>query len=376
MPRSLVASLVLGLMLMAAAPVAFAEDERVPVAELLQLVDDARQPAASRRMVSDAPPPADLAPAPIAEEAVPAPIAEDAYAGPTMRRRRAVCCPKRFVRAEGGFALMQDPEGPLGLDSGAANQIQWDENELDTSFAARLAVGSRMGRGSVEAEATWYDTFEGDSAQTGVFGFAPPAGSVSAATPAALSSEVDLWTGHATWWCPKRQGRCDTWSLGLGVRTVYFREIAKAEGLTIPGAGAGRIESDAENRFIGAEIGVRYERRMGSRWTVQAYGLGLFGSINRDLSVRDTSIFSPGAHRATSEADEFAWGVNAGVRLGWRLSSRLTLTASYDLLFLDGVVRGHDAIDTSRAGTGAVQARQSEGDFIAHAVFVGLELRF
>jgi hypothetical protein len=52
------------------------------------------------------------------------------------------------------------------------------------------------------------------------------------------------------------------------------------------------------------------------------------------------------------------------------------LTLGYDLLLLDGVVRGHDAMDFTRADTGAIQPRHETSVLVVHSVLAGLHLNF
>jgi hypothetical protein len=279
------------------------------------------------------------------------------------------------VEAVGTF--LEDPSGPLGV--ARPGGIAWDANDYGLDFGARATLGFAVGpENRAEIRGTWYGTQRAASTQVGVFGFTPPPGGTSPAIPATLRSRAELFGGEVNWWY---QVCCrDSWRLlwGLGYRYVAFDETATFNALlplaVVPVPGYARASS--EHQFHFGQLHAAVHKKLGSKVEAGVAAKVLLGSVSRDVRVEDANVLAGGAHAARREDSEFAWGGELELSLAYQVSDRITLTASYALLYLDSVVRAYDGMDFTRAATGVVQARQQTDTLLVHSFFAGFRVRF
>ena len=306
-------------------------------------------------------------------------------------------CGRRYgcttIRVEGLFSYLNSPEGLFGTPAfGNPQQWEWDDLDYEPSFGGRAFVKHCLGPLEwIEVGGTYYGTWDDEITSTGVFGFAPPdafaAGGhvpIGASNPVAgtFFSEAEAFGGEASFITEMHCSGCYRWDWLVGARYLQFNEEARVDFAQAPIAGVGAggpgafVASDVENTFIGLQIGAVMHWELSPTFELQASLKGLAGNLNRDLTVSDNDIFSGGAHIATSEEDEVVFGADIDIGARWRITNRLTITAGYNLLFLDGVSRANDAMDFSQANSGAVQAQHETDQLLIHSVFVGLEVNF
>ncbi len=357
-----------------------------------------------------------VAPAPV-EPAAPAPVLQRRTAAPSSNvvgttnnncqpacgQKRDDCCfavdrcGRRYgcttIRVEGLFSYLDSPEGLVGTPAfGNPQQWEWDQLDYEPSFGGRAFVKHCLGPLEwIEVGGTYYGSWDDEITSTGVFGFAPPdafaAGGhipIGESNPVAatFSSEAEAFGGEASFITEMHCSGCYRWDWLVGARYLQFNEEARIDFAQAPIAGIGAggpgafVASDVENTFIGLQIGAVMHWELSPTFELQASLKGLAGNLNRDLTVTDNDIFSGGMHTATSEEDEVVFGADIDIGARWRITNRLTLTAGYNLLFLDGVSRANDAMDFSKANSGAVQAQHETDQLLIHSVFVGLEVNF
>jgi hypothetical protein len=286
-------------------------------------------------------------------------------------------CPWRLTLA-GTFALIDDPEGPVGLPLGVANQLQWGGNEYDGQFGALVTLGrSWTNKTMTEVRGRWWSEFDGSSAQTGVFGVAPGP-TASGVGNATLNSDANFWGLDAMHWWAVHCCDCNRFLLGGGVSVQRFDETAAfatqtgAIGAAAPLPASARAE--VENLFFGVQLGAAWRADMGQRTEFGVTVRGLVGGLNRDIDVSDVNILAAGPHANSDEETAFGWGGEVGVSVVHQLTGRIAVTAGYNLLILGEIVRAHDAMDFGQPATGAVQPQHVTDTLIAHEIFVGVVL--
>jgi hypothetical protein len=289
---------------------------------------------------------------------------------------------------EGMASWFSSPDGPLGeLVSGNPDPLEWNDIDYPVAFGGRATISYRYDAPSrIELRGTYWGSTDESSLETGFFGSATGAGGtgdISREVEADMESEAEMWGIELNWWTEVAcQGRTRV-DVGFGLRYLRFDETARVDFTTIgpppppffPVAD-GFVESDVQNDFFGAQIGVVLHVDASDCLEFYAGAKGLFGQINRDIDVSDDSIFAGATHSSSSEDDEFVFGVDFELGLKWRISTRLSITAGYNLFFLDEVQRAEDAMDFAHSTTGAVQARQSPDQLVVSSLFLGISINF
>lgn len=272
---------------------------------------------------------------------------------------------------------LEDPDGTLGVRR--PTSIRWGLHDYDPEFGGRLTIGYALGRKDrLELRGSWSGTWRDASTQIGVFGFAPPPGATSPVITATLRSRAELLGVEAAWWhelCCR-----GTWRLlgSLGYRYISFdesatfRAAAPIGGFAQPGFAHARVEHDMHL----VQVAAAAEKRLGRRFEIGLAGKALLGIVNRDAVVRDSDIFGAGPHATRSDQADFGWGFDLELTVSYDLSARVALTAGYELLYLDAVVRADNAMDFRQAAFGTVWATQRTSSLLAHSVFAGLRVRF
>ncbi len=340
--------------------------------------DDAPPPAEAPE-APDAPAPADAAPDPVDAPADAAVILEDVTAqpeaAPTTRMTRGK--PARwYVGVEAGVGLYDDPDGIMGLPvAGAPPSYSWSPISHDPGFAARLTVGHYWKQCQRLELRGSYQGWSADSSQTGRFGFSNvPGGAVipSPTSMATLENEAHLWSLEFNWWktIPSSQRSRFSWGLGARVISLTDKAIAKDWVGLAPDA---YLEGKARNTLWALQAMGAWHLRPTRRFQIDVIGKVLGGALNRDLSEKDTSIVTGGpTSNAKRERTDFGWGAEAEVKATWRPWARVGITASYTLLFLDDVSRGHEILDFSQAATGSLQITDAKDSMLVHSFFLGV----
>ena len=292
---------------------------------------------------------------------------------PVLRRGKPV---RWYVEAEIGAGIYPDPEGIMGLNPGAGiTPYSWDQNDFDGGGAIRLNVGRHIRRCErVELRMSWQG-WQQDSRQTGRFGFSQTPGGavmVSPTSEATLENEVYLGSIEFNWWKTIPGPRTSRFAWGLGGRVISLidKAIAKDWVGLAPNA---YLEGKARNTLWAAQAMGAWHLRPSSRFEFAFIGKALAGALNRDLTEKDTSIVTGGATtNAERERTDFGWGLEGEVRAMWRPWARVGITASYTVLFLDEVSRGHEILDFSQAATGSIQIQDAKDSVVVHTLYFGV----
>jgi len=279
------------------------------------------------------------------------------------------------VAVEAVITLWEAPRGSLGVPTGRPDQLAWDAIGDESAPGVRVGAAYRLDdRDAIEVRGTWLGEAEGSARETGVFGFG---GGVSATNTATLDWSARLAGVEANW--RRRLDADGGLELLAGLRWVGHTEEASAtDWLTSFGGGAAPfVAAKVDNRFLGAQVGAAWAHAVGdSRVDVAAEGKVLLGSLQRDIEVSDRDFFSGGSHFGSIDTSDFAAGLELELAVRYRLHDRVTLALGYDLFWLDGVTRAHEALDFSRSGTGAVQPVSPTDRLLLHSFLLSLTARF
>jgi len=299
--------------------------------------------------------------------------------GSARLERTAPCGPVWDITAEAGLTLFEDPDGILGEQMGTDSQpFRYGVNTFDPGFAARLTVGYSTGRRTRwEVRAAWLGSVDASSRQTGRFGFRSAPGAPLLLSPlasTALTSETEVWSGEVNWWKTCSCDPCSQLDWGIGARVIGVDDDASATNW-VGLAPDSFLEAEIDNRFYGAQLMAAWRQRPSSTFSWAASGKVILGWMNRDMSEADTSIVTGGV--TTSGAREetgFSWGFELEVSAMWRVMSRIGITASYTLLYLDEVSRVGDSLDFGQAATGSLQWKDNGDTALFHSFFVGVRI--
>jgi len=273
---------------------------------------------------------------------------------------------------EGSFSFAPSPEGDLGeaVPPGTPN-MSWETNNFDPEVGARATLSYAIRpRDRIELRAQWWGEFEDSSNQIGAFGFNNLPG-VSPIFSAQLESELDMFGIEANWWreiCCRGKTR---WSVGAGVRYIAISETASVNNI-VGLAPDSRLQSDVDNEFFGAQIMAAVAYDVDPRFELGASAKILLGAMRSDVEIKEASILSGGPHSARDDEGAFGWGFELGLSALYRLTSSTSLTLGYGVLVLGEVVHAHEAMDFSKAATGAVQAQQESDTFVIHSFYLGV----
>lgn len=313
------------------------------------------------------------------------------------RQRRDECgwaldsCGNRIGRWEltiaGQFSGMGSPDGILGEDLFIpGNHLRWNGVDYKSQLGGRLGISYRVEPQSrVELIGVYYGKPDGSNAQNGQFAARPGVtglGDISRVVDAAFRSQAEAWGLELNWWTEltcKGAWRVDA---GIGARYLSFDETAHVDFVTSPAfvgpfpVANGFVDSFAQNRFYGGQLGLAAHYDADCRWELGASLKALFGSIDRNLTVSDDSIFAGGRHSSREGNDEFVFGMNLDLTATWHVAPCVSVLAGYDLLFLDNVQRAEDGMSFAQSNSGAVQARQTPGQLVIHSIFLGVVFSF
>jgi hypothetical protein len=290
---------------------------------------------------------------------------------------------------EGLYSFFDAPEGGFGLPPFLAggpavpDPIVWDGLDYEGAFGGRVTLQARTAPQSyVELRGTYYGSYESSARDAGQFGFLTGPGGVGGVivpNAATMTAEADIFGAEINYWTEVACIDCASWNLGAGVHWVQLEESAGAVDWAAPFApftSPATITSTVENTFIGVQLGGMVRWALNPRLEFQGSVKGMVGFMMRDIVVQDSSVFSGGAHTATSEDDQIVAGLDVDLLLHLKLTRMIGITAGYNLLFVDNVVRAHDAFDFTLSGSGAVQAQQKTDQAIVHSLLVGVVINF
>ncbi len=280
---------------------------------------------------------------------------------------------------EVGTGWYPEPEGIIGVTPPAGTTLfNWDANDLAAGIGARLTV-TRALRGCDRLEFRGsYMGWSDDSSQTGRFGFRPTPGGALTLSPVAtatLESEVDLWSLEVNWWKPLGGSGRSRFEWGFGARVVSLTDTATAKNWAGLAGAAANLEGEAQNTLWAGQAMGAWRLQPTRSLAFAVIGKALAGALNRDLTEKDTSIVTGGpTSNASTERTDFGWGLEGEVRAVWRPWSRVGITASYTVLFLDDVSRGSEIMDFAQTATGSVQILDTTDSILVHTLYLGVHL--
>lgn len=295
------------------------------------------------------------------------------------------------ITLAGMYASTGSPDGILGEDLFiAGNHLDWNKVDYPGEFGAFGSISYRFEpQTRVELAGTYYGSPDDSNAQSGQFAATPGVtglGDVSRPVDATFTSEAETWSIELNVWTEVSCSGHWRMDAGIGGRYVSFEETAHVDFVTTgPGpfpVADGFVNSNVTNEFYGGQLcfAVHYDAEFGcecpSQWEFGASIKALFGSISRDLTVTDDSIFAGGEHVSSEGDDEFVFGLNFDLTAKWKITPCIAVFAGYDLFFLDNVQRAEDGMDFSNSNSGAVQATQNPDQLVIHSLFLGVTFTF
>ena len=321
-------------------------------------------------------------------EEVPAPSSVRYYEAMPRMRRGGPCGMYRQCRGqgcrwtvslEGSMTGIEGPEGPVGAPVPTGIQgLTWDDVDTCCALGGRLTVAVQPSRcGRIEVRGTYWGSWCDESQEVGAIGFAPPPGGFSPVGPTLLENEADLWGAEANYWHRVAGGRCTWLELGLGMRYVRFDETSRVSGLQLPNqGGTGYMEADALSQLVAGQIGVGGYWNVSRKIELSLLGKALLGWQSQRIDVRDDSVLSGGPHSASTRDRDFGWGFEVEARALWHVNRWLGLSAGAAMLYMGDVSRAWESFDLTQGATGAVQARNAPGEFVAVSLLVGVHFTF
>jgi hypothetical protein len=282
------------------------------------------------------------------------------------------------VGVEGTVSFTELEDEPLGLETGASDQIRWDTLNYGAAFGVRgLFQLAFTPYDRIQARGGWYGSWSEADTKTGVFGFSPPF-TVTAVGTAALSSEADLVSAELSW--VRELVCCGVIRLEgiVGFRAVSLQETATASIATTAGGVplVASVTSDASNVFLGGQLGAAGRFDMSACLEMTLSGKVLLGSLAQEIQITDTGLFTPGSKTITEEEAPFHWGLDCELGFLWRISPRFSVTFGYQALFMADVVRANRAMNFGRFDSGAVQPIFAKDNLLVHTVFAGVQVNF
>ncbi len=299
------------------------------------------------------------------------------------RFERCSQCWKRWeVTLELGRSRFPQPRGLVGVPANNPNQLDWGGLRYWRPGATRVGLRYRLNeRDTLYLRAAVNGYARDRETVTGVVGFTNTPGGPVMVTPsntATVKLEAASQTYELGWW--RTVNACCPWRVeaGAALRVFHWHEPLVATGaMPFPAIGGiPEVRSLGHNLFFGLQPGVHAERILSRRWSVFTKGKAFFGGMVQELEVRDMNLLSPGVHTANQDRFTFAWGAEFELGFKFWLTYRWSFSASYNLLFVDGVVRGFDALDFSQAATGQVQSQFKESNLLLHFLYVGAGYKF
>jgi hypothetical protein len=329
-------------------------------------------PAGQGSAARPAPVPAPLPRAPTEAELL------AAYDAPPRARPAA---PRWDVRLEGGLGFLPGPKGSVGVPPGTGSGLVWDVLPYPVGYGVRALGAYHLGPcDRVELGGAYYGTWDGSRQVQGDLGTQNDPGgpvNVAAGVTGTLAAESQVWDAEGTWWRRLGYRECGGYSpctwLGVGAGLRYLRLNEDARGAfrnaqAVPFT----FDADATNQFFAVQLGGRAEAVLAPRFTLGLTVMALAGAVDRKVSVSDFGVFSPGPNGATDQATGFGWGVDVDLSARWQVSRCWYVSVGYQFLFVDEVQRAWDALDFSRGGTGAVQARRATDSLLLNSLFLGI----
>jgi hypothetical protein len=278
---------------------------------------------------------------------------------------------------EGSLSWLASPKGPLGEETGAADQIRWDSLGYGASFGGRGALQYALTPfDRVQVRGAYLGSWDDSTTETGVFGFAPPA-TTSGVQTVPLHSEAKMWTGEGSWVRQLACGGVMRVDGLLGLRVISFDETATTKVLpAVGGPPPGSVSCESKDFFYGAQLGMGAHLDVSPKFEILVQGKALLGVVHRDITVDDGGVFTVGAKSNSATSNEFGFGAEGEAVFRWRLSSHVAVTGGYSILWLDGIVRANQGMDFSQANTNAVQPRTTTDNVVVNTVFLGVSLTF
>ena len=239
------------------------------------------------------------------------------------------------VTVAGMFSNIGSPDGIVGEDLFIPGKtLDWNNVDYDGAVGGFGAISYRFEPHSrVELVGTYYGNPDGSDAQSGQFAAMPGAlgfGDISRPVDANFTSDAETWSIELNFWTELACTGHWRMDAGVGTRYISFDETATVD-FTATGPGPfpvadGFVTSEATNDFFGGQVGfaLHYDAEFGcncpSQWEFGASLKALFGTLDRNVTVRDDSIFAGGPHTSSEGDDEFVFGLNFDLTAKWKIT--------------------------------------------------------
>ncbi len=301
--------------------------------------------------------------------------------------------PSNFPLVTGGDALNR---GRLGLP-GTAVLAGGSDLEIGTLYGVRASVGTWLGQKELFGiEVGGFilhqveSSFSANSAANGSPLLARPflnadtgtSGSVAVSLPGVASGSVVLDSWGQLWGIETNvlirglsTDRPHKLNLLVGYRHLDLQESLGIQHVstllpgqanpfvggivTAPASLGASDRFETRNQFYGGQIGAQGEFRRG-RWEVGGFGKlgigamqqtvivsGLSAAVNPNglIGIASGGVLAQNSNIGRVEMSEFALVPEFGVRVGYHVTQRLSLTVGYNFLYLSNVIRPGDLID-------------------------------
>ncbi len=148
----------------------------------------------------------------------------------------------------------------------------------------------------------------------------------------------------------------------LNITERFVRTPESQLGIGVPTATSGVVSDQfrTENHFYGAQLGLRGERRIGSRWFAEGRASVALGTVFQTAQIDGGQVINTAAGQTYSSGGLLAleganigrytqsrFGVlpEAGLKVGYYVTPNLKVGVGYNFLFLNSVLRAGDQID-------------------------------
>ena len=199
-------------------------------------------------------------------------------------------------------------------------------------------------------------------------------------------------------------GDLGCWNLALlgGFRFLALDEsLDLAQNATALPLDAGVTSTVAEsfgtrNNFYGGQIGAEAEFHR-NKWQLTVTGKVALGTVDQSVNIQGTTIntdpinrkvitpggfFTAASNLGHHNRNEFAVVPEAGINVGYHLTSHLTTTIGYSFIYMSSVLRPGDQIDRAinflppATGLARPLVTFKDSDFWTQGINVGLQFRY
>lgn len=276
--------------------------------------------------------------------------------------------------------LLEDENGP-GAPGQQPTLLETDDLEYDTAWGPRISLGCRLDD-CRHVELTYF----------GLNHWTAEQGVVSTAVPFNLTlpfqSQVDSNFDGAERF--RASNASDLHSLELncfvepcgchccvlpfcGIRYFNFHDelnLSIVEGNNREG----RYDIDADNHLIGYQVGGIIDRAVTHRFSWNVVGkVGGYLNLSRQSTLLSADDGATVYRDVTDHEEDLAFLGEVGVNLVYQVSRHVSLTAGYQVLWVDGIALAPEQLDY-RTGPDAGTRVDHNGDLFFNGGYVGIRI--